>query len=60
MHPGEDRYYSIVCIIILPLALAQFWLIGRLDLVGVRIGAYTGVVFSLLAIAAAMCEARVR
>ena len=56
MHPGEDRYYSIVCIIILPLALAQFWLIGRLDLVGVRIGAYTGVVFSLLAIAAAMCE----
>ena len=57
VHPGEDRqYYSIVCLIFLPLALAQFWLIGHFDLVGVRIEAYTGIVLSLLLAVGAACE----
>ena len=56
VHPGDDRHYSIARLIILPLVVVQFWLVGRLELADVRIEANTGIVLAFLAVAAVTCE----
>lgn len=54
VHPGEDRYYWIARLVVLPLGVAQFWLIGRLHITGAPIE--LGVVAAFAAVAAVACE----